>query len=84
METRSPFQNDLIVDPGQSAVLHESNTLSKRAKFNTNDIGLSFEWMLSVPSPIDETITSKDAMQNQLFWQQCHFLILKITIVQAL
>lgn len=62
MESRSPFQNDLIVDPGQSAVLHESNTLSKPARFSSDDPGLSFEWMLSVPAPFTEVTTTMDGV----------------------
>lgn len=54
---RSPFQNDLITEPGQTGILHESSQLGQTTKFNKQQIGFNLDWMLSIPMIAGDTVT---------------------------
>lgn len=66
---RSPFQNDLITEPGQTAILHESSQLMPNTTFNNEQIGFSFDWMLSVPFLTTKIRTLNDIEDVKVLYQ---------------
>lgn len=49
--------NDLVVEPGQTAVLQEAGQFSSEKPFSGGKIGFSFDWMLTVPVWVASTST---------------------------